>query len=82
MNTLTVKIPFEIERELEQTAGQGYLTKSAELISCAIAARVSRESDPWFVSALEQAGDVVGRFSGGPADLATNSKHLEDFGRV
>jgi hypothetical protein len=31
-------------------------------------------------SALELAGASVGRFEHGPRDLATNAKHLEDFG--
>jgi Arc/MetJ-type ribon-helix-helix transcriptional regulator len=31
-------------------------------------------------SALELAGASVGRFERGPRDLATNAKHLEDFG--
>lgn len=31
-------------------------------------------------SALELAGRSVGKFTGGPSDLATNRKHLEGFG--
>ncbi len=31
-------------------------------------------------SALELAGRSVGKFAGGPRDLATNRKHLEGFG--
>ena len=31
-------------------------------------------------SALELAGRSVGKFKGGPRDLATNRKHLEGFG--
>ena len=32
-------------------------------------------------SALEVAGRLVGKYSGGPKDLSTNKKHLDDFGR-
>lgn len=32
-------------------------------------------------SALDLAGQSAGRFHGGPADLATNPEHLDDFGR-
>jgi Arc/MetJ-type ribon-helix-helix transcriptional regulator len=32
-------------------------------------------------SALELAGDSVGKFRKGPRDLARNKKHLEGFGR-
>jgi very-short-patch-repair endonuclease len=35
-----------------------------------------------FVSALDQAGDVVGCFSGGPTDLSSNPDHLASFGRT
>ncbi|CDS53586.1 hypothetical protein [Polaromonas sp. CG9_12] len=34
------------------------------------------------MSALEQAGDLVGCFSGGPSDLSSNPRHMDDFGRV
>ena len=32
-------------------------------------------------SAAELAGSSVGKFKQGPSDLATDRKHLEDFGR-
>jgi hypothetical protein len=32
-------------------------------------------------SALDLAGDLVGCFSGGPADLASNPRHLDGFGQ-
>ena len=32
-------------------------------------------------SVLDLAGRLVGRFRGGPRDLSTNRKHLDDFGR-
>ncbi len=32
-------------------------------------------------SALDLAGDLVGSVEGGPGDLATNPKHLNDYGR-
>ncbi len=34
-----------------------------------------------FKSALEVAGDSVGKFKGGPKDLSTNKKYMEGFGR-
>jgi len=33
------------------------------------------------LSALELAGESVGRFKGGPRDLSTNPKHLEGYGK-
>lgn len=32
-------------------------------------------------SVLDLAGPLVGKYRGGPKDLSTNKKHLEDFGR-
>ena len=32
-------------------------------------------------SALDLAGRFVGKYRGGPRDLSTNKKHLDDFGR-
>jgi len=32
-------------------------------------------------SVLDLAGTFVGKYRGGPRDLSTNKKHLEDFGR-
>ena len=51
MNTLTIKLPADLDTELP-------------------------------ASALSLAGDLVGCFSGSPGDLATNPKHMDDFGRT
>ena len=49
-----------------------------------MAAYVARphEHGDGFVSALERAGDLVGCFEGGPSDLASNPRHMDEFGRV
>jgi hypothetical protein len=41
-----------------------------------VASELARER-----SALAAAGTSVGRFARGPRDLATNAKHLADFGK-
>lgn len=82
MNTLTVKIPAPLEAEIVQASAQEHLTKS-ELVRQALEAYLrQRNSATPFVSALDQAGDLVGCFSGGPADLSSNPDHLASFGRV
>lgn len=82
MNTLTVKIPPGLGQELAQVSEQEHLTKS-ELVRRALVAyiRQRNQASP-IVSALDQAGDLVGCFSGGPADLASNPGHLDGFGSV
>jgi hypothetical protein len=81
MNTLTIKIAPALERELEQASLREHVSKS-ELARRAIAAYVGRGGgEAAFVSALDQAGDLVGCFAGGPKDLASNPKHMKDFGK-
>jgi len=64
VNTLTVKIPPALEHELLQLSEQAHISKS-ELVRRALAADMARrKSATPFVSALDQAGDVVGCFAG------------------
>ncbi|WP_156373074.1 CopG family transcriptional regulator [Pseudorhodoferax sp. Leaf267] len=83
MNTLTIKISPVLEQQLLEAADRAHLSKS-ELVRRALAAYVARPADGTepFVSALDRAGDLVGCFEGGPADLASNPRHLDGFGRV
>jgi hypothetical protein len=81
MNTLTIKLPAALDEALVEASRREHLTKS-ELVRRALSAYVARPlgSAP-FVSALEQAGDLVGCFKGGPKDLASNPKHMAGFGK-
>lgn len=84
MNTLTIKIPAGLDAALAQASAQAQLSKS-ELVRRAVTAYlVPGRSDVTGAkppSALAMAGDLVGCFAGGPADLASNPKHLEGFGQ-
>lgn len=82
MNSLTIKLPAALDLQLALVSKRERLTKS-ELVRRAVAAYVARPlgtTSP-FVSALEQAGDLVGCFQGGPKDLASNPKHLAKYGK-
>ncbi len=83
MSTLTIKVPPELEQQIARASHGEQISKS-ELVRRAIVAYVSRRSGsaPAFVSALDQAGDLVGCFEGGPKDLASHPKHMKDFGKV
>ena len=82
MNTLTVKIPDTLEQALLQMSEQTHTSKS-ELVRRALVAFIAQGKAPdAFVSALDQAGDLVGCFSGGPTDLSSNPQDLEGFGKV
>jgi Ribbon-helix-helix protein, copG family len=82
MNTLTVKIPPALDDALARASARAHLSKS-EVVRRAVAAYLTpsaagTEQQP---SALARAGDLVGCFSGGPRDLASNPRYLEEFGR-
>ncbi|MFT3817547.1 MAG: ribbon-helix-helix domain-containing protein [Rubrivivax sp.] len=83
MDTLTVKIPAPMQAALEQASRRERLPKS-ELVRRALQSYLARPAAAGAAaqpSALDLAGDLVGCFSGGPKDLASNPKHMEGFGR-
>jgi Arc/MetJ-type ribon-helix-helix transcriptional regulator len=80
MDTLTIKIPEDLAAAIEKAVQRTHLTKS-ELVRRALVAYTARQTGGQFVSALEQAGDLVGCFKGGPRDLASNPRHMEGFGK-
>ena len=81
MSTLTVKIPPQLEQEIVRASAQEHLSKS-ELVRRALVAYVNQRKGVSVISALDQAGDLVGCFAGGPSDLSSNPRHMDDFGRV
>lgn len=82
MTSLTIKIPPQLAQEIVLTSAREHLSKS-ELVRRPLVAYISQcHAVVPAMSALEQAGDLVGCFSGGPSDLSSNPCHLDDFGRV
>jgi len=82
MTTLSIKIPPQLEQEIVLASEREHLSKS-ELVRRALVAYISqRNAAVPTRSALDQAGDLVGCFSGGPSDLSSNPRYLDDFGRV
>jgi predicted transcriptional regulator len=83
MNTLTLKLPVNLDLSLTEASQRAQLTKS-ELVRRALAAYLSRENaaESRAPSALAQAGDLVGCFGGGPSDLSSNPRHLDGFGKT
>jgi len=81
MGTLTVKIPQSLEREITRIARRRRMTKS-EAVRRAMEQFIARDEETKsFQSALELAGNLVGSVKGAPVDLASNPRHLEDYGR-
>jgi hypothetical protein len=81
MTTLTVKIPEALERSIAIAARRERVTKS-ELVRRAMAKYIAQTGeDRTFQSAIDLAGDLIGSVRGGPVDLATNAKYMDDYGK-
>lgn len=80
MTTLTVKIPEALERSIAIAARRERVTKS-ELVRRAMSKYVAQAGDHKFQSALDLAGGLIGSVRGGPVDLATNAKYMDDYGK-
>ncbi len=84
MDTLTIKIPPPLQQALERASRRARLSKS-EVARRALAAFLMTDRQDGAkaapTSALARAGDLVGCFKGGPKDLATNPRHLAEFGQ-
>ncbi len=81
MNTLTIKLSFTLDDELSRLAQREHLSKS-EVVRQALSAYVNERNNLAPAStALDAVSDLVGCFSGGPADLASNPAHLAGFGQ-
>ena len=76
--TLSIKIPVELRRQLDQVARERRTTAS-QLVRQAL--QVVIESRSRKGSCYDFAGDLFGDLGVGPRDLSTNASHLDDFGR-
>ena len=84
MHTLSIKIDAPLESTLAALVQRERVSKS-ELVRRALQAYAKQRAVVVVTpspSALDLAGDLVGCFSSGVADLSSNPAHLADFGRV
>lgn len=79
MNTLTVELSDEVAQLVEETARKRNTTPARVAKQC-IEAAFKRPSWPEGVTVHDLAKDLIGRYSG-PGDLATNPRHMDDFGK-
>ena len=80
MGTLSVVLDAELERALD-ARGLRESASRAELVRLALVQYLN-PAPAATGSALEQAGDLAGCFTGGPADLSANPRYLNDFGHI
>jgi predicted DNA-binding protein len=78
MKTLVIRIPDELEAQLEVLASRRGKTKSA-IARDVLSRGVRRRSDD--LSVFDLMRDQIGIIETGVVDLASNPKHLEGFGR-
>lgn len=83
MVTFSVTLDAELEEALDARSARESASR-AELVRQALVQYLNPALAVPAVtgSALEQAGDLVGCFTGAPADLSANPRYLDDFGRV
>lgn len=80
MTTVTFKFPEELNARLEAAARRQRVSKS-KLVRRAVEESLSRNgADAPGPSLHERAKHVCGTLRGGPTDVSTNPKYLEDFG--
>jgi predicted DNA-binding protein len=76
MRTLTLKIPDELAERLSRRARDLNCPKS-EIVRQALVAQLNGEKK--FVSLLDRAGDLVGKYSGSRKD-SSHKRHLKGLG--
>ena len=79
MTTLTLKMPDDLAARVAAAAGEKRGVRSA-WVRRALEAYLETGTRVRSGSCLELAGDLIGCVEG-PADLSSNKKHLEGFGR-
>lgn len=79
--TLSIKVPVQTKVRLRAAAKNRHTTPSA-LLREALDAVLAGETPKGRASIYEMSRDLFQDLgAGGPRDLSTNPRHLEDFGR-
>ena len=79
MKKVSLKLPDELHAKLAQLSKQRGSAKS-DVIRDALEAYFAGAKNGSRISCADLAGDLVGSVVG-PADLATNPKHMRGYGR-
>lgn len=79
MNTISLKMPRELDSRLTQASKARGLSKS-EFVRQAVEKALGQPAKPARPSLLERAGDLVGRIEGAAVDLSSNPAYLEGYG--
>ena len=82
MNTLSIKLPSDLDEEIAKASAQEHISKSTLVRRTLEACLARRKSQTPYASSLDKAGDLVGCFEGGARDLASNPAHMAGFGNT
>jgi Arc/MetJ-type ribon-helix-helix transcriptional regulator len=80
MQTISLKLPDVLLRELESEARLRRVTKS-ELVRASLEKALTKGREGAGVSCYDLARDLAGKVKGLPRDLATNPAYLKGFGQ-
>jgi len=80
MATITCKIPDELNEQLEAEAARKMLPKSA-LVREALERSFKRPRQARQQTAFDRVKDLCGIIKDGPADMSTNPKYMDGFGK-
>jgi predicted transcriptional regulator len=80
MKVLSLKVPESLDRKLSAVVKLRHMSKSV-VVREALEQYLNESHEVRKGSFLELAGDLVGRVKDAPADLSTNPKHLDGYGR-
>lgn len=80
MKVLSLKVPETLDRKLSAVVKRRGMQKSA-VVREALERYMDESREIRKGSFLDLAGDLVGCVKDAPADLSSNPKHLESYGR-
>ena len=80
MKVLSLKVPEQLDRKLAAVVKRRGTPKST-VVREALERYVDESREIRRGSFLDLAGDLVGCVKDAPADLSSNSKHLDGYGR-
>ena len=80
MQTISLKLPDDLLKQLEKASKVRRMTKSA-LVRKSLEKFLEEPSGADGPSCYDLAKDLIGSIKGLPRDIATNPKYMKDFGK-
>jgi hypothetical protein len=78
MDLVSFKLPPELRRRLAEEARRRRVSQAAVIRESLEAALVEGSGSRGQLTCADLAGDLVGSFRGGPRDLSTNKRYLDE----